>query len=324
MLIVILSILSSPCVGLKYFDATRDPYGVGDNFTFVVNGTYDFMLDTGADVSWLPTDKVRRGGYKVAPNTILVMYHQDADYPFVGHVITEVAARETFVIGNGIKWKQLMPLVERYQDGIKGIKMGILGASLTSDFFKQHPIMTIFPQDDSFRIIVDEAAIFEGTLCVDVPLADSAVDYGRWWLGKTKLTLSTGESFTADIMEVDTGFGTLALPHALWNSMKRRLHLAGARRTRKVGPYSYEYSNCHADSMPSMKYEFENAEGQVLVAPPSFVDFLSGGICVIHVTSHDPKNVAGLTSYIGVPVMRNVVTEFNSKNLYISFCQPPN
>lgn len=316
----VVSCLVSIAAGQKYFDASKTTQGVDGHFDFLIDGKYKMTLDTGASATWIKMATITPGGYRVKRGTPVLPHYKQVEYPFQGNLVTTIAVMATMDAGRGIKWKQLLPLVDTHQESVTGIDVGVIGGSYGSAFAKANPVLTIVPHKDFYRIYADESVSVTSPQCAVVPVSRMGQEYGKWMLKDVTLTLSTGHSMVLNF-EVDTGFPALALPEIMWKSFHRSLVLQGAKLTNSPEAQTHRYSNCHRNKIPSITYGFGPHSSQFTIPPSTFATFYPGGICDIDVLKHDTGMYEGTElSFIGVPVLKSVVTQLNRKNKTVSFC----
>ncbi len=321
MRLVVSASIVSACVGEKFFDLSKPTEGVVGHFEFTLNGQYKLGLDTGGDATWMTVDTMAHGGYHVSQDKRVSRIHKRLLHPYMGVLDTEFAVAEVMNVGKGVEWQELVPLVDTVDARTYGSGIGMLGASPVSVFAKAHPVVTIVPHKDFYRIHADENISFPQGKCAVLPISQRGFRNGRWMVSDVTMRLSTGHYTYLDF-EINTGYPHLALPEPMWKPFHEAMLSQGARELHSPAKGVRKYSNCYANRIPSISYGFKTQDLEFKIPASSFGTFSSQeATCELHIVVHDAGKFGGnAISFIGVPVLRSVVTQLNRKTNTVSFC----
>lgn len=312
------------CEGKRLFEASKPAEGVAGHFEFTLNGRYRLGLDTGGEATWMMTDSVAPGGYHVAEGKRVFSYHKEVIYPFLGILETDKAVVETMHIGNGIQWKELLPLVDTPQAGTYGVDIGILGASYNSTFAQANPVLTIVPMKNVYRIHADETIKTYPGRCAILPISERGLKHGRWMIEQVTMRLPSGHYTYLDF-DIDTGFPHLAMPEPMWKHFHKSMLMQGATVLPSPADGVYRYSNCRRSNVPSVSYGFEKQDLEFKIPAAAFTTFFDyDGSCEMYIMVHDAGMYGGKAiSFMGVPVLKSVITQLNRRDKTVSFCPLP-
>lgn len=317
------ALLISTTSSQKYFDASKPGEGALGHFDFVINGKYRMTLDTGASATWIKLASITPGGFRVRPGTPILSHYNEVQYPFQGNLVTTMAVMATIDAGRGIRWRQLLPLVDKDQDAVRGIGTGVIGSDYGSAFVKANPVLTIVPHKTFYRIYAEDNVSLTSEECIVVPVSEMGRTNGMWMMKDVTLRLSSGHSMVLNF-EVDTGFSVLALPDYMWEHFHYSIIATGAELLTSGDGRVHRYSNCQKRKMPSITYAFGTQRKQFKIPPSSYTTFNPDGTCDVYVIKHDTGFYEGMElSFIGVPVLKSVVTQLNRRSKTVSFCPLP-
>ncbi len=305
-----------------YFTALAIPHR--RPFLITLNGVYSNVLfDTGSSGSWIFTENVVQGGFKPKSHYNIRRFHKVYKYPFAGDFVATHIVQGRISLSPSVTFGMTLPLVTNFVNSknTEGIPNGILGAGLAAAFTRAFHTFTIVPRTNEYLIHVGPADphLPKRTSCISGFLSDhkDPMLSQKWIIGnaQTRLGLSTGEAIPA-IFEVDTGFANLAIPEPFWSTMKRAIIRTGARFEHS-GKFHHTFTHCSPLNIPSIVYML-NPQDTITVDSSSFAKFY-GNKCILTVEVH--HLVAQGLTYIGVPLLKEFITEFSAQKRTVSFCQ---
>jgi len=190
--------------------------------------------------------------------------------------------------------------------------LGIVGASLKSDFVKKFPIFTISPDGQNFRVSAGNART--RSHCTSAKLSSWAYERQKWIIPGS---IQVGGKKVKIRFEVDTGYPPLALTPGLWDEMINQIHMRGGIVTDRVlGHYGRVVENCSSDTIPTVTMGIIDGL-KIYIEASNFTKQTSPSQCLVYVAVFEP--VLGYL-YLGVPVLRSTETIFDSENGKIDFC----
>ncbi len=305
-----------------YFTALAEPQQIP--FVITLNGLYSNVLfDTGSSTSWIFTENVVPGSFKPKSHYKIQAYHEVYNYPFVGDFTATHIVQGRISLSSSVSFGMALPLVSNFPNYHAGIPNGILGGGYRSAFTRAFPTFTIIPDRNKYNIHIGHAKPHlpkQNTPCISGSLShdiDPRLSQ-KWVIGnaETRLGLSIGGQAIPAVFEVDTGFPQLAIPEHFWNTVRQTIISSGASFQHSMN-YQHTFTNCSPLNIPSIVYTL-NRRQTIKIGSSSFAQFY-GNQCILTVTVH--QYVAQGLTYIGVPVLRGFITEFNAPKKTVTFCK---
>ena len=285
------------------------------------------ILDTGSTHTWIFHYQIiqqvpdhRGGGYSptrlrtriaTPPGGNRVEYADD------GVVEAKVWTKKQFTI-NKHSWMQTFGIVEKSeQRGVSTIS-GLIGASRVSQFTKEHPVFGFKPHSQVLMAMnigpTDVKAECKEGEMMYFPFS-SRLKLQTHWAADAIVTF--GQVRYHEGVVFDSGASVIALPLTAFAAFARMF-------SSKAVDYVHFPKKLHGmidcsggiDSLPT--WHILSADRQIDITPQMYIKRLTRSKCIVEV-SHISD---GLPIVMGLPLLQNVVSEFNSVTRRIGLCRP--
>ena len=296
-----------------------------------VNGaesTFDhFLFDTGSPFTWMYHYKLVRnvlgkddGGYAITMlRTHIVPPEGGMEIKYVDESVFEAAlwTQKEFQIGNH-KWKEPFGIIKRAEQNSAIPDMtGLIGASRTSAFVKSHPVFGFSPLSlgsMSMHLSRQEPSV----VCKDGEFTKFDLSKGSRHSGHWAVDVEVRYSrvqFTTGVI-FDTGSSVLVLNMPMFNEYQKQLHRLNIPVRYDEGSLSGVVHCRYVDRLPT--WEIRKGGKIIPITPYMYVRRRSASHCRVLVGGVDSTH----SMIIGTPLLRWIVSEFDSENGRVSMCVP--
>lgn len=290
-----------------------------DHFFFNLDGKYKVLFDTGCFATWLMTDAAKAGGYSTVGKSPVACHKEllfgvgsgpNANSFYANHCLTDTARLGT------LRWSVNLLLTDRNVSWWQNV--GVVGASLESDFAKAYPVFTVVPRSKRFDVLVGREPL--GLKCLYVPLALMGHTLKKWIISGRVRVGESGEWVTKDF-EVDTGFPPMPLSDNLWEQVVQTISANGGTVSGAVnGGYGQIVSNCRSlDIIPFIEYAFDGSSGSVFKrrVPASNFSTRTNDECQVYATLGDDRPF----SFLPAPFLRMAIVRYDAGRKQVGFCK---